>query len=219
MVSWLRYFELNWIHLDASATSEAEDLQLAFQEVRNAPDPTSALAAWLKRAEGKPGALFLPGGAFKKGGIYLGGKAVPNSKVVTIHHFMPMEESDYEDKFVCLESLRAIGTTVAVPINDVISSLVSEVKASTKTVREKNIPPGNVLLSMKTTNIKKIYMSDKGEKDCEKVDSLTSWPCGVYVPTPLLMMIFNAEGFPARETTLRDHLNPWKRPLSCYIYN
>ena len=207
MVSWLRSFELNWGQLGASATAEAEDLQQAFQGVRTAPNPRSALEAWIKQAEGKPGALFMPGGTFRKG-VYQVGKAVPTSKVVTVHHFMAMEESDYEDKIVCLESLRAIANTVAVPIDDVISSLVSEVKASTKTLREKNIPPDEAMLSMRTEDIKKSYRSDKGDNTGTKVNSLTDWPCGVYVPTPLLMMIFNAEGFPARGTTLSDLDDP-----------
>ena len=209
MVSWLRSFELNWKHLESFFDpGDAVDLQLAFQEIRKAPDPNGAFKVWVKRAEHMPGAIFLPRGEAKKvGGGALGGRVVPNFKVTTIHHIKPFETGEDEDKFVCLESLRVLATTVTVSVEELLSGLVSEIKASTKSVRERNLPSVETFLDLKTEDIKKNYKAEPGENRI-KADTLVEWPCGVYVPFPLLSMIFNEDESAESEAYPRDQTDP-----------
>jgi hypothetical protein len=209
MVSWLRSFGLNWKHLENLFDSEdSVDLQLAFQEIRKSPDPNASFRAWVKRAEHMPGAILLPKGGTKKGGGgTLGGRVVPSFKVTTIHHLKPFDTGDDGKSFVCLESLRVFAKTVIVPVDELLSGLVSDIKASTKSVREKNIPPVEKFLELKTEDIKKNYKPD-AEDNCIKADALADWPCGVYVPFPLLSMIFNEEEVADVESQARDLDDP-----------
>ena len=166
MVSWLRSFELNWKHLESLFDpSDAVDLQLAFQGIPKAPDPSGAFKAWVKKSKGMPGAILFPGGGPKRGGggSTPGGRVVPNFKVGTLHHLKPAEEGDEGDTFICLKSLKGFATTVTVPIEELLSGLVSETKASTKSVRERNIPPEEEFLELKTEDVKANYKAKAGE--------------------------------------------------------
>ena len=197
MVSWLRSFEINWKHLESVFDpADAINLQLAFQEIRQSPNPRGSFWAWVKEAENMPGAILLPKGDTKKG--TQGGRVVPNSKVTTIHHLQPLAPGEEGDRFVCLDSLKVLATTVNVSVDELFSSLVSEIKASTKNVRERNIPPLGKFLELKTENIRTNYQAEPGEA-CLKADLLVDWPCGVYVPFPLLHMIFNDASIPEGE--------------------
>jgi hypothetical protein len=209
MVSWLRSFELHWKHLETIFDpEEAVDLQLSFQEIRKSPDPKESFRAWVKRAEHMPGAILLPRGGTKKGGGGpLSGRVVPSFKVTTIHHLKPFNTGDDGGSVVCLESLRVFAKTVTVSVDELLSGLVSDIKASTKSVREKNIPPVAKFLELKTEDIKKNYKPD-AEDNCIKADALADWPCGVYVPFPLLSMIFNGEEDADVESQARDLDDP-----------
>ena len=210
MVSWLRSFEQNWKHLESIFDpADAVNLQLAFQGIRKSPNPNGSFWVWVKKAEHMPGAILLPKGDIKKGGGGgpLGGRVVPNSKVTTIHHLKPLAPGDGEDRFVCLESLKVLSTTVTVSVEELFSSLVSEIKASTKNIRERNLPPIDKFLELRTEDIKKNYQAEPGET-CFKADTLVDWPCGVYVPFPLLSMIFNDEDSPDGENKSRDLDDP-----------
>ena len=209
MVSWLRSFELNWKHLEKLFDPEdAVDLQLAFQEIRKAPDPKEAFKVWVKRAEHMPGAMLLPKGGTKRGGGGpLGGRVVPNFKVATIHHLKPFDTGDDGESLVCLESLRVFAKTVIVSVDELLAGLVSDTKASTKSVREKTIPPVAKFLELRKEDIKKTYKPEAEDK-CIRADALADWPCGVYVPFPLLEMIFNEEEGADVESQARDLDDP-----------
>lgn len=212
MVSWLRSFELNWKHLESVFDpADAIDLQLSFQGIRTAPNPKGAFEAWLKKAEHMPGAILLPRGkpATKKGGgSASAGRVVPDFKVTTIHHLKPFDEGDERERVVCLESLKVFANTMTVPVEDLLSGLVSDIKASTKKVRERVLPSTEAFLDTRTEDIKKSIEAKPGE-DTIKASALVNWPCGVYVPFPLLFMIFNDEdGSPEGEAQPLDLEDP-----------
>ncbi len=210
MVSWLRSFELNWKHLEALFDPEdAIDIQLSFQGIRKAPEPKVVFRAWVKRAENLPGAILVPRGEPTKrgGGVATGGRVVPTFKVAILHHFKPFEQGEEEDTVVCLESLKVFANTVTVSVDDLLAGLVSDIKASTKTVRDRNLPLPDNFLELKTEDIKKHQKAAPGE-DVIKADVLVNWPCGVYVPAPLLSMIFNDDESPGIESQLSELEDP-----------
>jgi hypothetical protein len=209
MVSWLRSFELNWKHLDSLFDPEdAIDLQLEFQGIRKATEPREVFYAWVKRAENMPGAILVPrGDPNRRGGATPGGRVVPTFKVAVIHHLKPFEQGDDGNTVVCLESFKVFANTVTVSVDELLSGLVSDIKASTKTVRERNLPSTASFRELKTEGVKKHLKAAPGE-EVIKANALVNWPCGVYVPAPLLSMIFNEEEVPGIETQPSELDNP-----------
>jgi hypothetical protein len=90
---------------------------------------------------------------------------VPTFKVAVIHHLRPFEQGEGGDTVICLlESLKVFANTVTVSVDELLlSGLVLEIKASTKTVCHRNLPSTENFLELKTEDVKKHQKEAPGE--------------------------------------------------------
>ena len=188
MVSWFRFLDTRWSdfehQLRPNGTSAAIGVHEAFKAVKgsSSDEIESGFKDWLKDSKDCPGVVMVVRG---KG----------NSKkgmVDTMHHLKQVKNLKDVTIVMGVDGLSAVTTMVGVQlIADLFSDLSSMKKTRSIAMKDRYIPTIEGLIDDRHPIAERF--TPRILEECEQVDSIRQWPNSIFVPFPIVDLIWSVE--------------------------
>jgi hypothetical protein len=188
MVSWFRFLDARWNayehHLRPNGHSAAIQAHEGFNAIK-ASSPNSIEAgfkAWLKGSKDCPGAVMV-----------VRGKGNSNKGMVDIiHHLKQVNKNKKNEAIVVgVDGLGAATIMVGVLMTDMFCDLSVTKKTRSVAMKDRYVPTIEGLMEDRHPIVGKF--APRILDECDSVDSIRDLPNSIFVPFPILELIWNAE--------------------------
>lgn len=188
MVSWFRFLDAHWSDLEHQLRpngghSAAIRTHESFRAIKAAPSDEieTGFKTWLKDSKDCPGVLMV-----------VRGKSNSNKGMVdTIHHLKQVKDKTNVAVVMGVDGLSYVTTMVGVPLLDLFGDLCVIKKTRSAAMKDWYIPTIEGLMEDRHPIADKF--APRILDECEQVDSIRQWPNSMFVPFPIVEMIWSVE--------------------------
>ena len=187
MVSWFRFFDARWSAYEHELRPNGHSAAIRSHEGFNALKTLSSngieagFKGWLKGSKDCPGVVMVVRG---KGNSSKG-------MVDLIHHLKQVNNHKEEAIVMGVDGLAATTTMVGVLMTDLFCDLSVTKKTRSVTMKDRYIPTIEGLMEDRHPIVGKF--APRILDECDSVDSIRDLPNSIFVPFPLLELIWSAE--------------------------
>jgi len=187
MVSWFRFFDARWsayeYHLRPNGHSAAIRAHEGFNAIKTSSTNgiEAGFKAWLKGSKDCPGVVMV-----------VRGKGNSNKGMVDIiHHLKRVNNKKDEAIVMGVDGLAETTTMVGVLMTDLFCDLSVTKKTRSVAMKDRYIPTIEGLMDERHPIVGKF--APRILDECESVESIRDLPNSIFVPFPLLELIWSAE--------------------------
>jgi len=188
MVSWFRLLDTRWSDFEHQLRPNGNAVAIraheGFNAVKTYPaeEIETGFKAWLMDSKDCPGVLMV-----------VRGKSNSNKGMVdTIHHLKIVKDKRDVTLVMGVDGLSAVTTMAGVPlVADLFGDLSLVRKTRSAAMKDRYIPTIDGLMDERHPIAEKF--APRILDECDQVDSIRQWPNSIFVPFPILEMIWSVE--------------------------
>ena len=187
MVSWFRFLDARWSDFEHQLRPNGHSVAIRTHEGFNAIKTSSSdgieagFKDWLKGSKSCPGAMLVVRG---KGNSSKG-------TVDIMHHLKQIHNKNDEAMVMGVDGLGSASTMVGVLMTDLFCDLSVTRKTRSVAMKDRYLPTIEGLMEERHPIVGKF--APRILDECEPVDSIRNLPNSIFVPFPILELIWSAE--------------------------
>ena len=188
MVSWFRFLDTRWSDFEHQLRPNGHSVAIraheGFSAVKNLPSDEieAGFKDWLKDSKDCPGVLMV-----------VRGRSNSNKGMIdTIHQLKLVKDKRDVTLVMGVAGLSAVTTMVGVPLDaDLFGDLSLARKTRSAAMKDRYIPTIEGLMDGRHPIADKF--TPRILDECEQVDSMRQWPNSIFVPFPIVDMIWSID--------------------------